>query len=427
MEKPRTTTKNRYRRAFPVLLTISLAFAGCATQTRVLTSGSGNALSSPRFGFFIANYPSTNSDSTEGDFFARIRYDDLIFIKSDSSYTAHYQLSINLYADKEMTESRYSRTFDRQIAVSKYSQTLSSRLDDVLKDKMVVKPGKYSLVLRLLDLNTNVTSSKEIDYDFKDFFHDSISVSDVVLYDRSDTSGVPVDVVRSNAGNYANFYVTSKNVPAKILLHLIAKSTESPASIDTVDVLDQTSTVQQYRLPVNVGNLAEAVYDLRITAGENSAETSFRIMRNMSNHVIARFDSETGPLAYITTAEEFDILRDASGEQRVKKSKEFWLSRSRGDTIVAEAMEKEFYRRVEYSDEQLGTALMPGWETDRGRIYILYGKPDRIENHPGNLGVGPASNSAPYEVWYYNSLKLRFVFVDEFKNGDYRLAKSGGT
>ena len=59
-----------------------------------------------------------------------------------------------------------------------------------------MKPGKYSCVLRLLDLNTNITSSKEIEYEFKDFFRDSVNISDIVLYDRSDTSGVPVEVVK---------------------------------------------------------------------------------------------------------------------------------------------------------------------------------------------------------------------------------------
>jgi GWxTD domain-containing protein len=281
-------------------------------------------------------------------------------------------------------------------------------------------------VLRLLDLNTNITSSKELKYTFKDFFHDSVNISDIVLHDHSDTSGAPVEIVRNRPGDlFVDFYVTSQNIPTNIFLCLIAKSVEVPTSIDTTYKLDQTSKVQRYRLPVNVSALAPAIYDLRISVKENFAETAFRISENSSPPT--GFDYEIGPLTFIMTKGEFDSLKSETAGERQNKLKDFWLLRSHGDTIVAEAMEKEFYKRVDAANAEFRVTLTPGWQTDRGKIYILYGKPDQIENHGNNFRMGPAANSPPNQVWYYNSLKLRFVFVDELRNGDYRLAKSDGT
>ncbi|HUI31417.1 MAG TPA: GWxTD domain-containing protein [Candidatus Acidoferrales bacterium] len=408
------------------VLAMSFAVIGCAPQTKTFTSGAGHAFASPRFGFSIVNYPSESSDSTEGDLRARIRYSDLIFIKTDSLYTAHYQLSISLYSDEQMTESRYSKTFDHRITARKYSETTSSRMYDSFQDSVTMQPGRYYLTLRLLDLNTNTTLSSESECYFKDFFRDSVDVSDVLVYNSPDTNADEL-VVNPGEPLLADFYLTAKRIPTDISLHLIAKSTEAPTSIDTTYELNQISTVQHYRLPVNASGLGSAVYDLRISAGGDFAETSFKVMRSNSPGDARVFDRDAGPLAYIMAHGEFDSLQRSSRKEKDKEMKAFWLTRARDDTVVAEAIRGEFYKRVQEADEQFGTSLGSGWQTDRGRIYILYGKPDRIESHLNSLSAGPSANSAPYQAWYYDKLKLRFVFVDEFRNGNYRLAKTGGT
>ena len=424
--------QNSFKRTIAVSVMIIFIAAGCATQSQTFTSEltMGNALNAPKFDFFIVNYPAANPDSSAGDLYARLRYDDLIFVKTDSGFMVHYQLSLNLYKDRSRTESRYSHMFDRRIMAAKYSQTVSTMMYDTLTDKMVMEPGKYFAVLRFTDLNTNVTSSKEFEYTFKDFFSDPIDISDVLLYDNSDTTGVPIGMFNNNSENlFAVFYVTSQIVPANIYLHLVAKSTEAPTAIDTIYAIDQTSQVQRYRLPVNVGGLAPADYDLRISVKgggkENFAETAFKLTGNLA--AMTGLDHEIGPLGYIMTKFEFDSLKSETVEQREEMLDDFWLARSHRDTVVADAMRKEFYRRVDAADGQFGTAMVQGWQTDRGRIYILYGKPDRIENHAGNFARGPMVNSPPYQIWYYDSLKLRFVFVDELRNGNYRLAKMDGT
>jgi GWxTD domain-containing protein len=411
---------NRYVETIMVLIAMSFVIEGCASQSRMSVPYMENALSGSKFDFFIISYPYSNPDSSAADLYARIRYDNLIFVRTDSSYSAHYQLSISLYSEKGLPESRHTKIFDRQLTAAKYSQTLSVNMFDSLRDRIVAKPGKYFMTFRLLDLNTNVTSSKEIEYDLKDFFHDSVSISDVMVCDSSDTT--PIKVIR-NSRAFADFYITSKNVPTKISLHLIAKSTEAPTSIDTVYELNQISKVQYYQLPVAVSNLSAATYDLRVSVRNDFAETSFMIPRNKLLPALAELDRETGPLVYIMTSRQYDSLNNAPSQERVKKLKDFWLVRSQRDTTVAEAMEKEFYKRVEAADERFGMAPLPGWETDRGRIYILYGKPDRIENHSSSFRSGPAASVTPYEVWYYDSLKLRFVFVQDSKDGNYRLAK----
>ena len=56
-----------------------------------------------------------------------------------------------------------------------------------------------------------------------------------------------------------------------------------------------------------------------------------------------------------------------------------------------------------------------GWQTDRGRVYIIYGKPDDIQRDDTSYGTGS------YVVWYYNNLNKKFVFWDEYGFGEYQL------
>ncbi len=418
-------------------LTMSLVFAGCATQTAMISTGMGNVLSSPKFEFFIVNYPSLTPDSSAGDFFARVRFDEVIFTKTDSGFTARYQLSLSMYPNSTSTETSLSRSFDRHISVANYDQTISTTKYDTLKCKFVMKPGKYLVEIRLLDLNTNATSSSEFTYTFKDFLRDSVSISNLVLRDSSDTSGYPVEVVRNNVQDlFADFYVTTSELPSDILFHVIAKSTEAPTSIDTTFRRDQSAMVQRCNWPISIRGLAPAPYDLRISVKckgkEDFAETGFRITGDST--AMIGVNNEIGPLAYVMKRNAFDSLGSETDEHRQKTLNEFWLERASGDTAVAGAMKGEFYKRVGAADEQFGTAMVAGWATDRGKIYILYGKPDRIENRSNNFNrrnafgrAGQASTEPPYQIWYYDSLKLRFVFVDELRNGDYRLARTDGT
>jgi hypothetical protein len=78
---------------------------------------------------------------------------------------------------------------------------------------------------------------------------------------------------------------------------------------------------------------------------------------------------------------------------------------------------REFYRRVNQTNVRYTVGRREGWKTDRGRIFIQHGEPDRIDD------VYFSPTSLPYQVWHYyqRGEYLRFRFVDEDQDGDYRL------
>ena len=87
--------------------------------------------------------------------------------------------------------------------------------------------------------------------------------------------------------------------------------------------------------------------------------------------------------------------------------------------------------RIAYANQNFASSI-PGWKTDRGRIYIKYGPPDEIESHPGTSYQRPleqgggTTSTYPFEQWRYRYLKdigtnVVFEFVDRTNSSEYHL------
>ena len=90
---------------------------------------------------------------------------------------------------------------------------------------------------------------------------------------------------------------------------------------------------------------------------------------------------------------------------------------------------KEHYRRIKYVNDRFTTKI-PGWKTDRGRIYIQYGPPDEIESHPSGGKFTPEGGATvdtyPFEQWRYRWIEgigqnVIMEFVDTTRTGEYHL------
>ncbi len=124
----------------------------------------------------------------------------------------------------------------------------------------------------------------------------------------------------------------------------------------------------------------------------------------------------------IDDKERAAFQRLATDEERVKFIEQFWLRRDPMPGTAENAFKKEHYRRILYANERFHLASgRPGWTTDRGHMYIIYGPPDEIESHPS------PQTGYPFEDWMYNHVEgvgdRQIVrFIDRSRSGDLRLA-----
>jgi GWxTD domain-containing protein len=138
-------------------------------------------------------------------------------------------------------------------------------------------------------------------------------------------------------------------------------------------------------------------------------------------------------VVYIISDEEKRAFRELkTDEERDHFVEQFWLRRDPTPGTSENEFKAEIYRRIAYANEHF-TGSIPGWKTDRGRIYIQYGPPDEIESHPsGGHYVRPASEGGgetqtyPFEQWRYKWMdgkgpNIIIEFVDTTMKGDYRM------
>jgi GWxTD domain-containing protein len=138
-------------------------------------------------------------------------------------------------------------------------------------------------------------------------------------------------------------------------------------------------------------------------------------------------------VAYIISPDERkSFLQLQTNEEREEFIEQFWQRRNPDPDSTDNPVKEEHYRRIAYANEHYASG-MPGWKTDRGRIYIIWGKPDSLETHtlgetwdrPMDLGGGETQTYA-YEDWTYNEMEgigqnITLEFVDQTGTGEFKL------
>jgi GWxTD domain-containing protein len=141
-------------------------------------------------------------------------------------------------------------------------------------------------------------------------------------------------------------------------------------------------------------------------------------------------------VTYVITDEERRAFkRLQTDDEREKFIEEFWRRRDPDPDTDENEFKEEYYERIAYANEHFASGI-PGWKTDRGRIWIMYGKPDERETHPmggsydrPSYHGGGSTTTYPFEIWFYRYLAgvgsgVEIEFVDPTGSGEYRIARS---
>jgi GWxTD domain-containing protein len=138
-------------------------------------------------------------------------------------------------------------------------------------------------------------------------------------------------------------------------------------------------------------------------------------------------------VVYIITPEERSaFLHLSTNEEREQFIEAFWARRNPDPDSPENTFKEEHYRRIAYANEHFASGI-PGWKTDRGKIYIIWGPPDETDSHPSGGTYerppeegGGETTTYPFEDWRYRYLpglgeNVIFEFVDPTMTGEYHL------
>jgi GWxTD domain-containing protein len=141
---------------------------------------------------------------------------------------------------------------------------------------------------------------------------------------------------------------------------------------------------------------------------------------------------------YIITNEERAAFKKlTTDDEREQFIESFWERRNPNPGNPENEFKEEYYRRIAYANEHYASGI-PGWRTDRGRIYIMYGPPDENDSHPSGGSYlrpqeegGGETSTYPFEQWRYRYIdgigtNIILEFVDPTMTGEYHLTMDPG-
>ena len=181
--------------------------------------------------------------------------------------------------------------------------------------------------------------------------------------------------------------------------------------------------------PQGQGN--QQVDPLKRPIGEKQKKENAKALKQELGKTYKKWLDED--VRWIISDEERAAFKQLSNdEERDRFIEGFWQRRDPTPDTVENEFKEEHYARIAYANEHFAAGI-PGWKTDRGRIYIMYGKADEVESHPSGgqyerpMEEGGGSTSTfPFEQWRYRYLEgvgqeVIIEFVDTCMCGDYHM------
>lgn len=231
--------------------------------------------------------------------------------------------------------------------------------------------------------------------------------------------------------------VLSLAVSALLATGISAFAQDAKAAADPnqapANTQDSKATTDSKQAPANARSAPDqgAAKPAPMTAKEKRAQRK-KLIDELKNGPYAKWVQED--VIYIISDEELRAFRLlATNEERDQFIEQFWLRRDPTPDTIENEFKEEHYRRIAYANDHFPAGI-PGWRTDRGRIYIAWGPPDEIESHPSGgtynreMSEGGGTTSTyPFEKWRYRYLEgvgeqVILEFVDQCMCSNYTLS-----
>ena len=381
----------------------------------------------PLFEYGVANVYDSTKGASRLDVYYSFVYDILQFVKKENNrYTARYEVSAILAKGKHRYEDFKTET--GTVTVTDYPETNSRTRRVQGKLSFWPRPGKYELRLQLLDGESEKSLRRKKKVLVRDFAKPGVHLSDVLFGD----STFCADPGKSFPILSRRFTDPEKGFKASV--QVVGVPDTSVVSLKWVVTSNaggkiwqgerETQGVRDFCFDLGSRARKPGRYVLRLEArnaeGRAKLKATFSVAWGEAFVDTSDLDLILKAMRYIAKKEDIEKMEMASPSMRRQLYEDWWKARDPDPKTPENELREEFFRRLDFANRYFSVPEMniEGWETDRGRIYIIYGPPTHVEREPAQM------NEASYETWYYSHLHRRFVFVDKSGSGLYELVKS---
>jgi GWxTD domain-containing protein len=367
----------------------------------------------------------------------RVNNSFLVFEKEGNEYTASFSISVEIYDSTNQFVKRES--FERKISTPSFTESNSSEISTEGLLKFILKNDKFNIFPIYSDLN----SRKELKLRNHVLFPGELLkqkiLPPIVIEERSSNSNNQFHLVNYDGSipfsnnSYTLLFPVMDNTTDTLLVKIETESdtlsfnlTEFidgliDMNIDDaikINISDKLSKTRNFFLRDFSTKLIEGKIKIRSSLTEqNKTPSIFHREVKWINKPksLNNIDFAIKMLGYIEPNSIVNSIKKAKQEKTALYNHWDKIDPSK-ETKFNELMD-EFYKRVDYAIENFTTvAVKNGVESDRGKIWIVYGKPTEVQR-------SNSTNGRISEIWIYDNLKKTFTFVDKSGAGKFDLVE----
>jgi GWxTD domain-containing protein len=401
-----------------------------------------------------------------------IQRSGLKFVKADTGFQAPVDISLELLMpDSQLSIVAKNLGLEKPIPIIIPLQILDrvdsleqitprQKLPEIIAFKEL-PPGQYTVIGHVRDINRDTTYTSSLGLNLKSFSTTALAISDLELSTR-------LEKTAEKSKFWKNGFLVVPNperiygAPLYMLYYYCEiynlNSDGGMFTVDRVITDDQGKAVK--KLPqksqkragthvvevdgISIASLRSGAYRLNLTVTDSVAntvattQTRFFVFRpedysqagkqsglTKDEEMIMSYDADqlkeaTEGIKFLLSDGEWRSLETLNIEGKRRFLVGFWKNHDPDPTTPENEFKQLYEERKRIASQRFSYFNRDGWQTDRGRIFILYGVPDHIEPHTHDM------ETRPYEIWNFDSIDggVIFVFVDHNNFGDFRLVHS---
>ncbi len=394
-----------------------------------------------RYGFEVAHRPPVNytvfvdyNDTTYKPIVYisfSIQYDVVLFEKQGDKYVGGLQLTASIMQNDIVVA---KETWNEKIVLDSFKKTNSKDYKlYIYQFDNVVPTGKgedYECVISVMDIVTRKAFIDKRAFKIKQFKKDNkiIPSTDLIFLVNKPTPEyrVPInpnDSILDYGKKYWVYFRLLENIEDSLKINIRIYK-EHKDDLKLFKQMYRMAYGDSVIIEIPTLELPEGNYKISLSGEYKDrffkTEKKFSIIWYEKPIFLYKDELALRPLAVLLSKKEMDRVSDLNDEQLHKWLQEYWKSKDPTPETDFNELKYIFYKRVDEANAKFSQKFKDGWETDRGRILLLYGKPEKIIDKRTVVG------KPPYIIWEYNNGSEKFTFIDEDRDGEYILYEGNG-
>jgi GWxTD domain-containing protein len=375
---------------------------------------------------------------------ASIPYRRLVFFFRDRRYEAQYRVYLELKG--KHGKNAPGGVWEELVVVDNFRETTSSARFAMTRRAFPVDPGEYTVTATVEVIGTSRRFKEVQQINVVGADAAGLVLSNPVFYTRrpgdslaakppGDKPAISVCPSAGETGARANPGGVYGDFGgwARIVFGVVAPPRRAADSLAlTVKVQNQRGVAWSAQRPFDLGgarrsalcvemnldNLPIGEYEieavLETAGGARKSRTAGRFFVLFNVGLLSRTDDLVDLLSLAKDEKAARAVADAPAAERVRAWSLFWRSLDPTPSTESNEAFGEFLQRLKYALSAF-SKHKPGWRTDMGKIYIEHGPPDKVEDRQTSRLGGN------YQLWYYYSKGVVYIFEDTIGTGDYHL------